>query len=78
MGIAITSAPPSATSWVAAVSSADFTTGPQLPIAVYVPTGGSIVVNDQSGSAMTLGAGLHFVRPASLGTVTGSCFALFQ
>jgi hypothetical protein len=71
-------APPSATSWKAAVSSADLTTDPQLPIGVYIPTGGSIIVI-RNGVSMTIATtGITYVVPTSLGVVTGAVFLLYQ
>jgi hypothetical protein len=70
--------PPSATRWIAAVSSADFINDPQLPIGVYVATGASIVVV-RGGVSMTISAtGVTYVVPTSLGTVTGTCHVLYQ
>jgi hypothetical protein len=75
---AIVSAPPSAMRWIAAISSADFITDAQLPIGVYVPTGGSIIVI-RGGVSMTIATtGVTYVVPTSLGVVTGACFVLYQ
>lgn len=72
------SAPPSATRWIAAVTSADFIADAQLPIGVFVPTGGSIIVI-RNGVSMTIATtGVTHVCPTSLGVVTGACFVLYQ
>lgn len=71
-------APPSATRWIAAVSSADFINDAQLPIGVYVPTGGSIIVV-RGGVSMTIATtGVSWISPTSLGVVTAACFVLYQ
>ena len=70
--------PPSALSWVAAVSSTNFIADSQLPIGVFVPTGGSIIVI-RNGVSMTIATtGITYVSPTSLGVVTGACFVLYQ
>jgi hypothetical protein len=72
-------APPSATSWRAVSGgSTDLSTDPQLPIGVFVPTGGSIIVI-RNGVSMTIATtGITYVVPTSLGVVTGACFVLYQ
>lgn len=78
MPVVSVSAPYAAIRWVAAVSSATFVADAQLPMAVAVQAGGSVVVIDNAGTSMTIGTvGTYYVAPQRLGAVVGSVFLLY-